>query len=146
MPSAAQDTKALLANAIVVYLGPQAGSAAQIAHVALLIWTATSGALSPIIGQRGMTALYKRSLQVTCEAFPCLVAVQDEQSLVADFSLLQAVLAQQDDEVATAANQALLGTFYDLLTSLIGRSLTDRLLRSAWENLSSGHAAQDTST
>ncbi len=146
MPSEAQDTKAMLANAILVQLGPEGGSAEQIARIAVVIWTATNGALSSVIGQHGVTALYKRSLQITRPAFPCLAQVQDDASQVTDFALLRATLAQQDSAVAAAANLALLGSFYDLLTSLIGRSLTDRLLRSAWDNLSSGHAAQDTST
>jgi hypothetical protein len=147
MPSEAQDTKAMLANAISVQLGADApGSAEQIASVAVVIWTATERALSPIIGLRGMSALYRRSLQLTSAAFPCLASIRDDLSQVSDFAMLRAALAHQDREVAAAANLALLGTFYDLVTSLIGRSLTDRLLRSAWENLSSGDAAQDTST
>ena len=40
---------------------------------------------------------------------------------------------------------ALLQTFYELLASLVGPSLTERLLRSVWAHSSSGPPAQDTS-
>jgi len=59
--------------------------------------------------------------------------------------MLSTALAEQEGPTAVAASVALLETFYDLLTNLIGRSLTDRLLRSVWESPTSGHPAQDTS-
>lgn len=61
-----------------------------------------------------------------------------------DLAALKAILAQQDSETATAGG-ALLQTFYELLASLVGPSLTERLLRSVWENPLSGPPAQDTS-
>ena len=57
---------------------------------------------------------------------------------------LQIVLAQQTCPIAVAANMALLQNFQDVLTSLIGLSLTERLLRPVWDKVSSGQAEQDT--
>ena len=63
-----------------------------------------------------------------------------------DFALLRETLAQQSSGDAAAAVQAgLLKTFLDLLTSLIGAELTERLLRSVWNNNpSSDPTVQDT--
>ena len=48
--------------------------------------------------------------------------------------------------IAVAANAALLQNFQDLLTSLIGLSLTERLLSPVWDKPSSGQAEQDTAS
>ncbi|MDI1261269.1 hypothetical protein [Aquabacterium sp.] len=140
MPNEAPSTKAILAQ-----LAANGAHAAQAASIAVTTWTAMDVALSPIIGQRGFAALYKRSLQLTRVEFPCLATVQDSVLQLAEFSVLHAVLAQQSSATAAAASAALLENFYDILTTLIGRSLTDRLLRPVCETTSSGQPAQDTS-
>lgn len=140
MPNEAQGTKALLAQ-----LAANSAHAAQAASMAVTTWSAMDEALSPIIGQRGFAALYKRSLQLTRVGFPCLATVQDSVLQTAEFSVLHAVLAQQDSATAAAASAALLANFHELLTKLIGPSLTDRLLRPVCDTTSSGRPAQDTS-
>jgi len=139
-PNEAEGAKAILAH-----LASTGAHAEDTANVAASTWSALDTALSPIIGQRGFAALYKRSLQLTRPQFAWLADVQDGVSPVADFSMLSTALAEQEGPTAVAASVALLETFYDLLTNLIGRSLTDRLLRSVWESPTSGHPAQDTS-
>jgi hypothetical protein len=140
MPNEAPGTKAILAQ-----LAANGAHAAQAASIAVTTWSAMDAALSPIIGQRGFAALYKRSLQLTRVEFPCLAAVQDGVLQLAEFSVLHAVLAQQPSATAAAASAALLESFHDLLTTLIGQSLTDRLLRPVCETTSCGRPAQDTS-
>jgi hypothetical protein len=61
-----------------------------------------------------------------------------------DFAGLRAALATQSSAEAADANAAVLQTFHDLLTSLIGASLTERLLRPVWGSLTGGDAPQDT--
>ena len=61
-----------------------------------------------------------------------------------DLATLKSVLAQQSSADA-AGDGALLQTFYDLLASLVGPSLTERMLRSIWKTSTSGAPAQDTS-
>lgn len=140
MPNQAPGTKAILAQ-----LATNGAHAAQAASIAVTTWSAMDAALSPIIGQRGFAALYKRSLQLTRVEFPCLASVQEGVLNLAEFSVLHAVLAQQPSASAAAASAALLENFYDLLTTLIGRSLTDRLLSPICDTTSSGRPAQDTS-
>lgn len=140
LPSEAQGAKAILAH-----LASNGANAEDTANVAASTWSAMDAALTPIIGQRGFAALYKRSLQLTHAQFPWLASLQESASPVPDFSPLRATLADQAGPTSVAASVALLETFYDLLTHLIGRSLTDRLLRSVWDTPTSGHPAQDTS-
>ena len=117
-----------------------------VAQSACANWGRIDEALSPIIGRRGVAGLYKRSLSLTRGGHPALTTVFDGLIVPGDYSTLQQALAQQSAPVAIAASVALSQTFYDLLTKLIGQSLTERLLRPVLDNpLSSGHAAQDTS-
>ena len=99
--------------------------------------------MSPIIGQRGVGALYRRSLSLICADYPWLAAAHEGEFQPAEFAALRTARSEQTSQNAAAVNGVLLQTFYDLLTKLIGASLTERLLRSVWDNLSSGHAVQD---
>lgn len=131
-------------QAHITRLAAEGADAARIAEAAASSWRAVDAALSPIISQRGVAALYKRSLYLTRAAHTALAAVHDGELLLSDYTALQAALAQQTSLDAAAANGALLQAFCDLLTHLIGASLTGQLLRSAGRNASSGDAVEDT--
>lgn len=120
-------------------------SAAQLADAIVLLWQEIDVALSPIIGQRGVAALYKRSLHLAGQAQPWLAGAQEGPPTTMDLASLKSVLARQSGAQVAAAGGHLLQTFHELLASLVGPSLTERLLRSVWTNLSSGPSAQDTS-
>lgn len=122
-------------------------SAAQTAaDLAVVTWRKIDDALWPIVGHAGMAALFKRSLNLARADHPALTAMVDVEIAPGDFALLRETLAQQSSGDAAAAVQAgLLKTFLDLLTSLIGAELTERLLRSVWNNNpSSDPTVQDT--
>ena len=120
--------------------------AAHTADDAVVTWRKIDDALWPILGHAGMAALFKRSLYLARADHPALTAMVDVEIAPGDFALLRETLAQQSSADAAAAVQAgLLKIFLDLLTSLIGAALTERLLRSVWDhNPSSGEAVQDT--
>jgi hypothetical protein len=109
-------------------------------------WQRIDGALAPIVGQRGVAALYKRSLHLTAHTHPWLVAAHDGEQTVMNLAALESLLVRQTGSAAAAGGSALLCTFHDLLATLIGPSLTERLLLSVWEEFLTGPAAQDTST
>jgi hypothetical protein len=140
MQSEARRIQATLAQ-----LAAEGANAGRIADGAVSIWRDIDAALSPIIGQRGVAALFKRSLHLTRADFPALATMHDGEMQPGDFGALRSALSQQTSADAATANGALLQAFCDLLTSLIGGSLAERLLRSVENNLSSGHAVQDTS-
>jgi len=120
-------------------------SSTQIAAAVLAIWEEIDDALTPIVGPLGLIALYRRTVHLAAAQHPWL-AGRDEGILTdTDPAVLKSVLAQRSSAEAAAGGSAFLNTFHDLLASLIGPSLTARLLRSVWEPPSSGTAAQDTS-
>ena len=118
---------------------------AQIAAAIVSKWKDIDTALTPILGQQGVAALYKRSLYLTSPVCPWLVGTHEGVVNAMDLATLEAVFAQQSSAAAAAGGDLLLQTFYEVLTSLVGPSLTERLLRSVWANSSSGLPAQDTS-
>jgi hypothetical protein len=119
--------------------------AAQIAAAVLSIWEEIDDALSPIVGAQGVVALYRRSLHLAAAQQPWLSGRDAGMLTETDPAMLKSVLAQRSSAEAAAGGSAFLSHFHALLASLIGLSLTTRLLRDVWEkNTSSGPAAQDT--
>lgn len=122
----------------------RAANAAQIADAMVSTWQEIDAALTPIIGSKGVVALYKRSLYLTGAAHPWLAGMHDGAPAAIDLAALKSVVAQQSSADAALGGNALLQTFYQLLGSLVGPSLTERLLRSVWARSLSGPPAQDT--
>jgi hypothetical protein len=130
-------------------LSHRAGSeadAARIAEAAIAIWHEIDDALTPIVGPQGVVALYRRSLHLTVAAHPWVEGGIDGARAALDPAALKAVLAQRSSAEAAAGGSAFLQTFHELMASLVGPSLTERLLRSVWAPSSSGPPAQDTTT
>lgn len=117
--------------------------AASIAEAGCAIWRRISAVLSPVIGQMGVVALYRRSLHLTRATYPWLPAAGDDAGEHGDFAALRDALAAQPGPSAAAANIAVLATFYDILSGLVGAALTERLLGSVLDTPSTEHAAQD---
>jgi hypothetical protein len=129
---------------------PLAGRVARNAHAAdmaaavVVVWGEIDRALHPIIGHRGVAALYNRSLKLASVAFPWLGSAHQGMLDAVDPSALTAALLGQTAEEGAAGAIALFSAFRELLSSLIGPSLTDRLLRSVWTDSSGDPPAQDT--
>lgn len=119
--------------------------AGQIADAAVAVWIAIDNSLSPVIGQRGSAALLQRCIHLARERYPWLGGVNDAMADRDEFAALRAALAGQAPARAAEAHDSILQTYLDLLADLIGESLSQRLLRGAWEPPSSGHAVKDTS-
>ena len=120
--------------------------AARIADAVVALCGQVEAALAPIIGQRGVVALYRRSLYLAAAAHPWL-ELQEDLQVTMDLAALKSVISEQDSADATAGGVAMLHTFHTLLTSLIGSSLTGRLLDAVWTHSSpsSSSPAQDPS-
>jgi hypothetical protein len=124
----------------------EGADAARIAHAIVALWQQIESVLAPIVGQRGVAALYRRSLYLAAAAHPWLELQADPQAAM-DLSALKAAIAGQASADAAAGGVAVLQTFHVLLTSLIGASLTLRLLDAVWTppSPSSGSPTQDPS-
>ena len=118
--------------------------AAQIAQAWVGVWQEIERALTPIVGSGGVAALYRRSLHLAGADHPWLEVGIDRVGTGIDLPALQAAMAQRDSADATAGGRALLQSFRDLLTSLIGGDLSEQLLGAVWADHSSRLAAKDT--
>jgi len=90
--------------------------------------------LSPLLGKRGSLALFRRSLKLTEETFPCYSEARSAQ----EDGILNAVgacLRRQKLDVAREATSTLLLTFVELLATFIGERLTWQLLQEAWPDV-----------
>lgn len=101
-------------------------------------------ALTPIVGTRGVAALYRRSLFLTSHEHPVLSGLHEGGESIMDLSRLSATLASLGEAEAATVGAALLQSFHALLGSLVGPSLTERLLRSLWDRPLSDPPASDT--
>ena len=90
------------------------------------------GALTPIIGPCGVAALFYRSAHLAAQRQPNLAGIHMGTPTAMDLGPLKLQLAGQTPADAAAAGALLLHTFKELLGTLIGPSLTERLLRSVW--------------
>jgi hypothetical protein len=118
--------------------------AEQVAGAIVAIWLEIDQALHPIIGRRGVAALYNRSLSLTAAAYPWLAIDQPAVPAAIDPSGLRSALVQQTAAEAAAGGSALFQSFHELLASLVGTALTERLLRSVWTHPSGTSPVQDT--
>ena len=117
-----------------VFRVEKGADAGEIADAIVATWRKFDAALNPIIGHGGVAALYKRSLTLAAQAHPWLAGAHEGVQTAMDLVALKAVLAQQCSADADAGGSALLKTFYQLLTGLIGASLTEQLLSSVRTN------------
>ena len=112
--------------------GAAPDEASTIAEATLDTWQRVADRLAPVIGAGGVDALFSRSLHVTSKTFPWLAMAGNDGSSAALLTGLKARLADQEPAAAAEASDALLGNFTELLTTLIGASLTERLLAPVW--------------
>jgi len=115
----------------------------QIAAAINALWTDIEAALQPIVGRRGVAALFKRTLHVTAVRHPWLATLAPGSDDSVDPAHLAALFAAQAPPQAAEAGSAVFENFRDLLATLIGAPLSERLLQAAWSNSSSAAPAQD---
>lgn len=125
-------------------VGPDADTA-RIAEAIVATLQDMNAALTPIIGQQGVVALYRRSLHLCAATHPRLAGTFSSVQAALDLIALKSVLVEQNEVDALFFGEVLLTTFYELLTTLIGPSLTARLLRGVWEPSLSDTPSQETS-
>jgi hypothetical protein len=121
----------------------KAADAPEIAEAVVTTWQQIVSALVPIFGQQGVAALYKRSLKLASKHYPWLADSQGVVEMTIDFATMRSMLARQARTDAAAAGEIVVHTFYGLVVSLVGPSLTERLLRWVWEDPVTRASAQE---
>jgi hypothetical protein len=88
--------------------------------------------LAPLMGDIGVQSLFVRSAKLAAQGeFACLAEISSLGSSIKVRECLEA----QDPMGATESAAVLLGTFFALITTLIGERLTTQVLRSAWPTI-----------
>lgn len=121
----------------------------EVAAAVVAVWRDAASSLRPIIGARGVVALFNRCVYLTAQAHPWLASAGRDAAAELDLPALQALEALfllQTAAAALVAGHAMFEGFHRLLGSLIGASLAERLLRSAWGPPSGQPPIQDTSS
>ncbi|MHC8306149.1 hypothetical protein [Pseudomonas sp. PB3P13] len=143
MPTDSEEGRRIIAS-----LALRFDSLSSIDHVADVIISMlgdTSASLAPVIGPRGVAALHRRSLHVSLAAHPRLDDKYRCLNDPLDLMALKSILVEQTQTDAIFFGEQLLTALYELLTRLIGSSLSRRLLLDVWDSSPSAPPSQETS-
>jgi hypothetical protein len=103
-------------------------SADATAEATAATWRLVAAQLGPVIGARGLEVLFRRALHMTSTSYRWLAVSEGRGGSADQLPSIAECLARQDPATAAEASHKLLLRFTELLTTLIGESLTTRLL------------------
>ena len=103
-----------------------------VVDVTVLLWEKLAVELVSIIGEGGFQSVYARSGALVATRFPWMILNSSLPQSGPRFEGLRSSLEAQDATVAINASIALLTTFLDILTTLIGELLMTNLVHAAW--------------
>lgn len=131
-----------------LFLACRAGDGADSALIAAALSATLQDldtVLSPVIGSKGVAALLRRSLQLTGSPLAELNGLPEGAQEPLDPACVLALLGQRTPQEALLLGEQFLQTLYRLLGTLIGPSLTARLLDAVFAAPLSAPPAQDSS-
>ena len=118
-------------------------NAVDVAAAVVAVWREVDAAMRPIIGQRGVVALFNRSVQLTAVAHQWLLPVRQDPNAELQLSVIADLFSRQEAAAAVSGGDSLLLAFHQLLCSLIGASLTERLLQPVFSPATGALPTQD---
>lgn len=118
------------------------GGAALVDDIALSWWRIVQK-FSPLIGATSVALIVERSLEYHLAAFAWLPGAATPTRPDSVVERLRTSMAAQPADEILAAHRALLTTFIDLTTTLIGARLTDQFLRAAFPANSAGSTTEE---
>jgi hypothetical protein len=104
----------------------------KIADAAIILWEQLATQIISIVGEDGFNAIYVRSIFLSRSTFPELPAIPLSPQQGHRFAKLKISFEGQSPVQVREANNLLLITLTDILASLIGEQLINRILRLAW--------------
>lgn len=114
-------------RAILQEVGPSKTSQ-EVTAAAVAVHAKLLDTLSPLLGDIGSLALFRRSLKLS----EATLRSNDREGLL---NALQEILGKQSPNVVLTASVALLAAYITLLETFIGEQLTRQLLQDAWPDL-----------
>jgi hypothetical protein len=104
----------------------------KVADAAIILWAQLATQIIAIVGEDGFNALYMRSIFLSRSTFPGLPAIPLPPQTDHRFAELKLSFEGQSSVQVREANSLLLITLTDILASLIGEQLINRILSLAW--------------
>lgn len=135
------DTTAITADrkrsreAIRITLAHRAGGAPDVhalAEATISTWRQVDSLLAPVIGTHGVDVIFRRALYLTSKTFPWLAFSEECRDSSVLLASLKAHLENQCAVDVAEAGCTLLACFTELLTTLIGEALTERVMGQVW--------------
>lgn len=127
-----ESNRAAIRGALVQRAG-DAPDGGAVAKATLELWNQVVTLLAPVIGTRGVEVLFSRSLHLTGRDYPLLaMAAGDQRDMASLLGVVNTRLASCEMNEAVETSHSLLVNYTELLSTLIGESLTEQLLRPAW--------------
>jgi hypothetical protein len=120
-------------------------SAPALAVAVVETWQLIDAELSVVIGHRGVAALLQRSLLRAAVSHPWLALPRLEREAT-DWAALERALAAQNPAEALAGARHSVDVFCELLASLVGPELTERMLRPVWTHTPGALPAQESAS
>ena len=117
----------------------------KVANAIASMFEDAQASLVPILGPKGVAALYRRSYFLCTAKHPQFATTYESLGVAMNLVELRGLLANQTKEDAVFFGEEYLKSFYELLATLIGRSLAARLLLDVWANSLSGANPQEIS-
>ncbi len=97
-----------------------------------LAWLTIVRKFSPLIGASSVLLIFERSLENNCARFDWLPALELPSQPDTAVERLRTSMAARTSDDILAAHRAILTTFIDLMTTLIGARLTIQFLQAAF--------------
>ncbi|SDA20272.1 hypothetical protein SAMN05216315_11332 [Nitrosospira sp. Nsp18] len=104
----------------------------KVADAIIILWAQLATQIISIVGEDGFNALYVRSIFLSRSTFPELPAITLSPQKNHRFAELKISFEGQSPVQVREANSLLLITLTDILASLIGEQLINRILHLAW--------------
>lgn len=105
-------------------------SALQSSNDVVSLWQKVELSLLPILGVRGVVALYNHCLTLVACTHPWLGCARDEDAAPINFSPLKSALSRQPLQEALSGGKESFDVLYVQLAGLLGADLAQRLLGS----------------
>lgn len=100
---------------------------------AVAIWESIARKFSPLLGPSSASMLLERSLHANHARYPWLPPSNQAGAAEPPFRALQTSMAGREQHEVVAATRAMLESYIDLVSKLIGSRLTEQFLRAAFE-------------
>ena len=137
-----EDRKLLIARILTPKTSVEADARA-IADRVLWSWERMAFHLTPLIGEGGFQSLYLRAIHMALPECPRITLLKHCKSTDDLFQKLREDLNFLDAVTTELCSSVLLNKFIELVSSMIGDSLTGQILHSAWDDPSSQGSTQE---